>query len=259
MNTITSALVTGASSGIGAVFARKLAARGHRVILVARRRERLEQLAAEIGGEVLAADLTDEAGLHSVEQRIQAVEDLDVVVNNAGFGTRGRFFEAPLAEQDRMHRLHVMATLRLTWAALQGMVQRNRGAIINVSSVAAFGRSPGNVSYCSTKAWINAFTAGVDLDLRSVGSAVKMQALCPGFTYSEFHDVMQLDRGKIPRALWLEPDYVVEESLRALSGNKVIVIPSLRYKAIASLLRMIPGPMLRAGVLRHAKWKADGL
>lgn len=249
------AVVTGASSGIGEVFARKLAARGFRLLLVARRRDRLEQLAAEYPGraEAFPADLIDEGCLRAVEQRIAGDESVELLVNNAGFGTLGRFFETPVDKHDAMHRLHVLATMRLTHAALGGMVRRNRGGVINVSSVAAFGQSPGNVSYCATKAWINVFTSALDLDLRSAGSAVKVQALCPGFTYSDFHDTLGVDRNKIPRALWLEAEYVVDESLRAFDRGQVIAIPAWRYKAIARLLSLLPRPLLRAGAIRYSR------
>ena len=174
-------------------------------------------------------------------------------MNNAGFGTLGRFFAIGLENQERMHRLHVMATVRLTHAALAGMVRRNRGAVINVSSVAAFAQSPGNVSYCATKAWMNAFTTALDLELRSASSSVKVQALCPGFTYSEFHDAMGANRNRIPRSLWLSADYVVDASLRGLERDKVVVIPAWRYKAIAALIRKMPRMVLRSGSLRYSQ------
>lgn len=249
------AVVTGASSGIGATFARKLAEQGYRLLLVARRRDRLEQIAAELNGgaEVWAADLSEEEGQRALADRIGAAEDLALLVNNAGFGTLGRFFAIGLENQERMHRLHVMATVRLTHAALAGMVRRNRGAVINVSSVAAFAQSPGNVSYCATKAWMNAFTTALDLELRSASSSVKVQALCPGFTYSEFHDAMGANRNRIPRSLWLSADYVVDQSLRGLERDKVVVIPAWRYKAIAALIRKMPRMVLRSGSLRYSQ------
>ena len=136
-NTRRIALVTGASSGIGSEFARRLARDGFQLILVARRQDLLEQLARELGGaETLAADLTLDDDLARVEARIAATPELELLVNNAGFGTKGRFWETPLDGQDRMHRLHVMATLRLSRAALAAMVPRGRGGVINVSSVA---------------------------------------------------------------------------------------------------------------------------
>src|SRR5579863_3629643 len=194
------ALITGASSGIGEAFARKLAARGYDLILVARREERLRTLAASLPGhaEVLNADLACEAGLAAVERAIRDCAGLELLVNNAGFGTLGRFWEADIAGQARMHEVHVMATMRLTHAALAGMVPRGRGGVISVSSVAAFAQNPGNVSYCATKAWINNFTEGLDTELRKLNSPVRVQALCPGFTVTEFHETLGMDTKAIP-------------------------------------------------------------
>ena len=188
-NTRPLALVTGASSGIGAEFCRELARRCCDLVLVARRADRLSQLAAELAGtygvhaESLAADLTKDDELAVVERRVSAEENLEYLVNNAGFGTRGKFFETDRDGQDRMHRLHVLATLRLTHAALPGMIARRRGNIINVSSVAAFWETPGNASYCATKAWMNSFTEGLALELRAAGSPVKVQGTPLAFTY----------------------------------------------------------------------------
>ena len=247
------ALITGASSGLGETFARKLAARGYHLVLVARRRDRLEALAGELGAETLAADLTDEAQLAIVEERLRAAPDLELLVNNAGFGTMGRFFEVDLEGQVRMHRLHVMATLRLTHAALPGMVARRRGGVINVSSVAGFARSAGNVSYCASKAWINAFTECLDLELKSAGSPVKVQALCPGFTVTEFHDTMGLERGKIPARLWMQAEDVVEASLRGLDAGKLFVVPGWFYKVLVKALPFIPYALMRAGAIRYSR------
>ena len=127
-------------------------------------------------------------------------------MNNAGFGTKGRFYESPLATQAAMHRVHIDATMRLSHAALRSMTARDEGAIVNVSSVAAFVRSPANVSYCATKAWINAFTEGLYLELKGAGSKVDVQSLCPGFTYTEFHDVLGADRNKVPKWLWMNAE-----------------------------------------------------
>jgi len=140
--------VTGASSGIGAVYARRLAAEGYDLVLVARRKDRLEQLAGEleashgVEAEILAADLAEDADLRKVEGRIARAGNLEFLVNNAGFGTRDLFFQADGKEQDRMHRLHVLAAARLSHAALAGMVARGKGCLVNVSSVAAFDRVP---------------------------------------------------------------------------------------------------------------------
>src|SRR5579863_222233 len=241
------ALITGASSGIGEAFARKLAARGYDLILVARREERLRTLAASLPGhaEVLNADLACEAGLAAVERAIRDCAGLEMLINNAGFGTLGRFWEADIAGQTRMHEVHVMATMRLTHAALAQMVPRGRGGVISVSSVAAFGQSPGNVSYCSTKAWINSFTEGLDMELRSVGSPVKVQALCPGFTTTEFHETMKMDPRQIPHFLWMKADDLVEASLTGFDRGKVIVVPGWKYKIGAALLKHLPHAIKR--------------
>ena len=247
-------MVTGASSGIGAVFARSLARAGFELILVARRRDQLEQLARELGGaETLTADLTLEQDLARVEARIAATPELELLVNNAGFGTKGRFWETALDAQERMHRLHVMATLRLTRAALAAMVPRGRGGVINVSSVAGFGQSPGNVSYCATKAWMTSFTEGLDLELRGAGSPVRVQALCPGFTVTEFHDTMGMIRDGIPAWLWMRAEDVVDQSLRAFERGKPLVVPGAIYKMVVILQKLAPRWLRAAAVVRATR------
>jgi short-subunit dehydrogenase len=240
------ALITGASSGIGETFARKLAARGFDLILIARRAERLEQVARELphpaneNAIVLPADLTTEEGMHAACHAIADAPRLEILVNNAGFGTIGRFWQADLEGQEAMHRLHVLATVRLTYAALSGMTTRGRGSVVNVSSVAAFGLSDGNVSYCATKAWMNSFTQSLAMELRNAGSPVRVQALCPGFTVTEFHQTLGVNPGEIPSYLWMTSDEIVETSLRALERNKVVVIPGWKYKLAVAFLQSIP-------------------
>jgi uncharacterized protein len=246
------ALVTGASSGIGAAFARRLSADGYRLILVARRRGRLEALSAELGGAaVLEADLSQDNGLQLVEQSILQEPDLELLVNNAGFGTVGRFFEIPLDGQDRMHRLHVLATMRLTHAALRSMVPRGTGAVINVSSVAAFGQNPGAVSYCATKAWMNSFTEGLDIELKNAGSRVKVQALCPGFTSTEFQDVARVDRTRIPARLWMPAEAVVDASLKGLARGQLFVVPGTIYKFLTWAQSWTPRSLRVAATLYY--------
>lgn len=241
------ALITGASSGIGSVFARKLAARGFNLILLARREDRLRALAAELPTkvDVLVADLSREEGIAEAERAIQECGPLELLVNNAGFGLRGRFWEADIEGQQRMHEVHVMATMRLTHAALAQMVPRGRGGIISVSSVAAFGQSPGTVSYCATKAWINSFTEGLDMELRAIHSPVKVQALCPGFTITEFHQRPGMDARQIPSFLWMKAEDVVETSLAAFDRGKVIVTPGWKYKISAFAMRRLPHAVKR--------------
>jgi len=248
------ALITGASAGIGACFARRLARDGYRLILVARRLDRLQELARELGdAEALAADLTDLEDLRRIENRIAAAPDLDLLVNNAGFGVMGLFFETPIDGQDQMHRLHVIATLRLTHAALRVMAARRKGGIINVSSVAAFGQSPGSVSYSATKAWMNSFTEGLSLEMESAGLPVKLQALCPGFTYSEFHEVAGIDRKTIPAWLWMKAEDVVDESLAGLARGQAVVVPGRKYKVLVAIMKRLPRSVHRAGARRYAR------
>lgn len=250
------AVVTGASSGIGAAYARRLAADGYDVILVARRKDRLEKLAEEleashaVKAEVLAADLTGEAGLRAVEERIARAGNLEFLVNNAGFGTRGLFFRSPGEAPDRMHRLHVLAVVRLSRAALAGMVMRGKGTLVNVSSVAAFGQSPGNAGYCATKAWMNSFTEGLFLDLAAAGSPVKVQALCPGYTLTEFHDATGTGRNHVPASWWTSADDVVDASLRGVARGHLFVVPGRRYKFYVILMRLLPGSLMRFLTLR---------
>ena len=253
------ALITGASSGIGATFARHLAARGYDLVLVARRRDRLEQEARAIQAghsvqaEILPADLTCEAGLRAVEERIAAAQNLEVLVNNAGFGAAGRFFAQPIDVHDRMHRLHVMAPMRLMHVALQGMVARGRGSVINVASVSGFGTNPGSVSYSATKTWMISLTEGVYMELKSIGSPVRVQALCPGFTLSEFHDTMHFNRGTIPAWMWMSADEVVDTSLRALDRDQLIVVPGWRYRLLVFLMQAFPRPLYHWLSIKYAR------
>ncbi|MBV9266675.1 MAG: SDR family oxidoreductase [Acidobacteriaceae bacterium] len=240
--------ITGASSGIGEAFARRLAA-GHDLLLIARRHDRLAALAEELhtkhgcNAEVLAADLTQENELSRVAERIGADERLALLINNAGFGTKGRFWEASLESQEQMHRLHVMAVVRLTYAALRNMVPRDFGGIINVASVSAFVRSPGSASYSATKTWMTAFTETVYLELKSTPSNVAIQALCPGFTYSEFHDKLGAQRGNLaPRTWWHSADEIVEASLEGLRRRKLFVMPGWRYRVLTAITTRLPTP-----------------
>lgn len=233
------ALITGASSGIGETFARRLASQGYDLTLVARREEKLSALARElerahgVAVAVLAADLARDEDIGRVSRVIEESADLVLLINNAGFGTRGSFSEVPLQRHIDMIRVHDIATVALTWAALPGMTARGRGAIINVSSVAAFFPSGGGATYTATKAYLNNFSEALAHELRDTG--VRVQALCPGFTYSEFHETADyegFDRGQIPKPLWMSAEDVVDESLAALSGDKVIVVPGRQYRGI---------------------------
>lgn len=249
------AVVTGASSGIGEEFARQLAARGYDLLLVARREDRLKVLAEElkaahqIAVEAMATDLVTDEGRTALVGRIHGAPNFGLLVNNAGVGASGMFHKVDLDVQDQMHRLHLLTTLALSHAALENLMRRpdadGRCGIINVSSVAGFEQAPGSVSYNATKAWMTSFTNGLAIELTVQQSPVKVQALCPGFTYSEFHDRMAMDRSPIPKQLWLDAGFVVAESLRAFDRGQLIVVPGWRYKIIVAFLRSTPGAVMR--------------
>ena len=241
------AVITGASAGMGVEFARQLASGGYDLLLVARRLNRLEQVCAEIktrhegvACEPLAADLTDEADLARVEQRLRSTGNLGLLVNNAGFGTLGRFDRSSLESQDQMHRLHVMATMRLCHAALGAMMELDRGGIINVSSIAGFVTTAGSVSYCSTKAWMTRFTECLFMELKLAGSRVRIQALCPGYTRTEFHETLKMDTSEVAEWMWLSAERVVRESLEGLRKRRLIVIPGLRYRSMRLAYSLLP-------------------
>jgi short-subunit dehydrogenase len=254
------AVVTGASSGIGTAFARKLARKGYDVLLVARREDRLQSLARElqeschVKASAFPADLASAAGREKLAQALETAPDLSLLVNNAGFGTNGYFFETDVTRQVEMHELHVVATVRLCHAAIQnwtrGAGDSGRCGIINVSSIAAFSSAPLNASYCSTKRWMNGFTEALAMELRGTAKPITVQALCPGYTLSEFHDKLHMDRNRIPRSMWMTPDFVVDESLAAFQKGTLFVIPGWRYKALVGAMRVLPAPVLRAATIR---------
>jgi hypothetical protein len=252
------ALVTGASAGIGKAFAQHLAARGNDLILVARDLARLETLADELAlqfgieAEPLSADLSRDGGMRRVAERIAQLDRLTMLVNNAGFVTKGRLANRPVAEQATMLEVHVVAPMLLTRAALPGMIARGTGTIINVSSVASFTHSAGGVNYCATKAYIRVFTEGLAIEL--AGTGVHVQALCPGFTHTELHDRAGIEKRIIPRLLWLDADFVVRASLeQAARRGAVICVPGLRYKLLVFGLRHAPRWLTDLGRRRYAR------
>jgi len=241
-------------------FARALAARGYDLALIARRRDRLYRLAEELetrhaaNAEVIAADLSRKDQLDFVAEKVAGEKRLELLVNNAGFGLLGAFHETTLSEQLNMYWVHVLAAVELTHTVLPGMIARHRGGVINVASVAGFAHMPGHASYGSTKAWMIAFTECLYLELKSIGSSVRVQALCPGYTYTEFHDVLRLDRKVVMpvRGLWMTADFVVSESLRGFDKGKWLVIPGWYYRLLVAFLKIFPRRLLHATVTRIA-------
>ncbi len=242
---VATALITGGTAGIGRAFARRFAAEGHDVVLVARNAARLDAAAEElctssgVRVETLVADLATEEGCRDVEQRLMAADPVDVLVNNAGFSVNRGFANGDVAEEERMLRVLVGAVLRLTRAAAPGMTERGRGVIINVSSVAGFVPQS---TYSAAKAWVTTFTQALAPELRRSG--VQVLALCPGFTRTEFHARAAIDVSSIPNWLWLDADRVVDEALLDLARGAVVSVPGTQYKVIVALARHLPAELV---------------
>jgi short-subunit dehydrogenase len=242
-------VVTGASAGIGKEFCSQLASRGYDLLIVARDASRLEALKRELESErqisvdVFPADLTLDDDVTRLAGLIAGSPRLSLLVNNAGFGTQGVLVDASPARQEAMLRLHVLAPMRLSQAALPLLLRNGQGAIVNVSSVASFLYAAGNVNYCATKAYLTTFSEGLASEL--AGSGVRVQALCPGFTRSEFHQRMAVDTRDVPSWMWLTAEKVVRASLRNLQrGGPVVCIPGWKYQLIVLLLRHLPRPLI---------------
>lgn len=238
------ALVTGASAGLGREFALQLARGGYDLVLVARAEDRLRALATELRerfgaiSEVMSADLTNDADVSKVVARIDGAP-IDLLVNNAGFGTRGSQAKTSRSDQESMIRVHVLAAHRLAQAAVQGMVARGNGAIINVSSIASWLISPGNVNYNATKSWQRVYIESLSLELK--GKGVYVQALCPGYTHTEFHQRGRMDKTRIPAWWWMDAEHVVGESLRSVKRRRpVVVVPGVGYRLAVLVIRFLP-------------------
>ncbi|MDW3845134.1 SDR family NAD(P)-dependent oxidoreductase [Micromonospora sp. BRA006-A] len=243
------ALVTGASLGIGEAFARRLAADGWDLVLVARDAARLDALAAELTGrhggdvETLAADLSTEDGCAAVEHRLAAGTPIELLVNNAGISLNTSFVRSSVADEARLVRLNVLAVLRLTHAALGPMVERGHGAVINVSSVAGFGVPMPGSTYSASKAWVTNFSESIGQSVAPLG--VRVMALCPGYTRTGVHERAGIDMSRLPAWAWLRADDVVAEGLRDLRKGKAVSVPDWKYKVAVAGLRHAPKRLLR--------------
>ncbi|MFJ4044989.1 SDR family NAD(P)-dependent oxidoreductase [Microbacterium sp. NPDC089987] len=249
------ALITGASAGLGAEFARQLAARHADLVLVARSADALEALAEQLRDEhgvhveVLTADLADEDDVQRVAKRIaDADAPVDLLVNNAGFGLPLQFADNPIEDEVRHLRVHVEASMRLMHAAIRAMRGRG-GRIINVASVAGFiSRS----TYSACKSWLIGFSRWANAEYGRDG--VSVTALCPGFTHTSFHERMGLTPGQegVPAIMWLDAPRVVRAGLRDAALGRPVSVPSLRYKLIVALTRVLPS-RLTSGVARRGR------
>ena len=250
---MSTALVTGATCGIGLAFARALADRGHDVVLVARTRERLDAVAAEltsrfgVATEVIVADLADRDELERVADRLRdASRPVEVLVNNAGFGLERGMLDSDVADEERLLDVLVRAVLVLSLAAVGPMRARGVGAVVNVSSVAGFAPLG---TYSAAKAWVTTFTESLAGDL--AGSGVTATALCPGFTHTQFHERAGM-HVPLPGVVWLDADALVRDCLADVDRGRVVSVPGAGYKAVQAVASFVPRPVLRAVSARLA-------
>lgn len=241
------ALVTGASAGIGFAFCRELAERGHDLVLVARDRARLENASDElcatygVSSEILAADLADRAQVQRVADRLaDAGRPVDLLVNNAGFGLQKGFLDGDLADEERALDVMCRAVMVLSHAGALAMRERGHGAIINVSSVAGFMTLS---SYSAVKSFVTVFSEALSNEL--AGTGVTATALCPGFTRTEFYDRAQLNMSRLRGQLWLDSGRLVRDCLADVAKGKVVSVPGPAYKAVTVFARMAPRALVR--------------
>jgi uncharacterized protein len=239
---LPTALVTGATAGIGKAFAQRLAGDGYALVLVARDGPRLAALAAELRArngvdvETMAADLADRQQLQRVADRLgEDGRPVDMLVSNAGFAVAGPFLEAPVADEERMLDVLTRAVLVLARAAAPGMIARGRGTIVTVSSVAGF--FPGG-AYAAAKSWATAFTVALAAEL--AGTGVTATALCPGFVRTEFHRRAHMDVSRLPAWAWLSAERVVADGLADARRGRSVSVPSGRYKMAVFVARHLP-------------------
>lgn len=239
------AMITGPTSGIGQGFAHRLAALGYDLVLVARNETRLRELADELarrydtGTEVLAADLADDDDRALVADR--AAKGIQFLVNNAGFAHSGEFWTLEPGELQAQLDVNVTSVLQLTRAALPAMVAAASGSIVNVASVA--GLIPGRGStYSASKAYVVSFSEGLAGGL--VGTGVRVQALCPGFVRTEFHERAGIEMGSVPKRMWLEVDQVVDGCLHDLDSGRVISVPGVQYKVLTTVAGLVPRTLM---------------
>ena len=250
-----SALVTGASSGIGASCARLLAASGCSLVLVARREDRLNELAASLRDQhgvdvdVLPADLASADDLAAVAARLTDGDPVELLVNNAARSARGTFAELTPEAIDAQLRLNVGALTRLAHAAVTGMLARGYGGILNVSSMASLTASPGSAVYGATKAFVTSLTESLHAEL--AGTDVHVTALLPGFTQTEFHVANNVEISYLPKLAWLDPDTVAQAGLDAVATGRPLAVPGAQYKLAAGTVRLLPRSLLRALAHRY--------
>lgn len=247
MSAMATALVTGATAGLGRGFAEAFAEQGYDVVLVARTQQRLDEVAGEltrlygVGVQTISADLTERDGMALVEQRLSDEDNpVDVLVNNAGFGLKQEFLGGSLVAEQAMLDILVTAPMRLTHAALPGMVKRGMGSVINVSSVAGW-ISAG--TYSAAKAWLTTFTEGLAAELS--GTGVTVTAVCPGFVHTEFHDRSGIDKPRLPGLFWLDVDDVVRKAVADSRKGRLVSVAGAQYQFLSTMAQYTPRPVVR--------------
>jgi len=241
-------MVLGATGGIGRAFVEQLAAGGRELLVVARNRERLEELARQIHAthgvvvEALAADLTLDVDLRRVEERIRGDARLELLVNAAGLASWGRFWELDMERELDIVRVNVIAAVRLTKAALSTMLPRRQGAIVNVASLAGYVMLPFCATYGGTKAYLISFTEALHEELR--GTGVRIQVVCPGFTQTDMFIHAGANTAKMPSFIWVRPETIARSSLAALHRDRAVCIPDVRFRVLSVLLRLTPRSVL---------------
>ncbi|MDF2091496.1 SDR family oxidoreductase [Knoellia sp. 3-2P3] len=256
---MSTALVTGATSGIGLSFAHQLAERGHDVVLVARDRVRLENVSDElrakygVSTEILVADLSDRAETGKVAERLaDRAKPVDLLVNNAGYALKKRFLDNDVTEEEAVFDVLGRAVLVLSHAAARAMRERGHGAIVNVSSVAGQITSG---TYSAVKSFVTVFTEGLSAEL--AGTGVTATALLPGFTRTEFHQRAKLNMSRLPKFMWLDADRLVADCLDDVARGRVVSVPGTHYKAIVAGLRFLPRSVVRSQARTVHRPKAD--
>lgn len=239
------ALITGATAGIGCEFSQQLAERGVNLVLVARNSERLEAIAAQLREdfgiyvETISADLSISSQIEKVAMRASA-DDLSLVINNAGFGLNQSFFENKVDSEQELLDVLVTSVMRITHATLPGMRARNRGGVINVSSVAGWMTSG---TYSAAKSWVTTFSESLATQLRD--EPVHVMALCPGFTRTEFQDRAGMGTATIPNWMWLDSKFVVKKALADFESGKPVSVPGIQYKVLSFIAKYFPRPLVR--------------
>ncbi len=254
------AVITGASSGIGKSFAYKFAELGYDLLLIARREELLKMVCDDlktkyaVNAEYLLAELSNDSDVSKIVYQIQNSENLDVLINNAGYGLHENFSNTAIDHNVDMVKVHDLATLRLTHAAVQIMKKNRQGSVINVSSVASFLISPGNAMYCATKAFITSFSESLSMELKK--DNIKVLALCPGFTHTDFHEKIGYDKNDPVFKTFMTSTKVVEIALKDMNKGKVISIPGFKYKFARSAAALIPRKLFYWFVLKYSARKS---